>query len=455
MYLCSLKHTGAVTVSLYSTYGKILIHNTMRIEKIVGREVLDSRGNPTVEVDVTLESGAFGRAAVPSGASTGENEALEMRDGDKSRYMGKGVLKAVANVNGPIAEALVGMNALDQVAIDEKMIALDGTDTKSKLGANAILGVSLAVAKAAADYLGQPLYKYIGGVNSYTLPVPMMNIINGGAHSDAPICFQEFMIRPVGACCFHEGIRMGTEVFHNLKAVLKERGLSTAVGDEGGFAPDLDGTEDALNVIIAAIKRAGYEPGKDVTIALDCASSEFYRNGKYDYTWKQADGKQLTSEEQAEYLRKLVDDYPIDSIEDGMDQNDWLGWKILTEKIGDRCQLVGDDLFVTNVKYLERGIAQGCGNSILVKVNQIGSLTETLRAVEMAQRNGYTAVISHRSGETEDATIADIAVATNAGQIKTGSASRSDRMAKYNQLLRIEEELGSTARYGYRKIARR
>ena len=427
----------------------------MKIEKIIGREVLDSRGNPTVEVDVILECGAKGRAAVPSGASTGVNEALELRDGDKGRYLGKGVQKAVANVNGPIAEALVGMNALDQIAIDEAMIALDGTETKSKLGANAVLGVSLAVAKAAADYLDLPLYKYIGGVNSYSLPVPMMNIINGGAHSDAPIAFQEFMIRPVGACCFKEGIRMGTEVFHNLKKVLKARGLSTAVGDEGGFAPNLDGTEDALNVILQAIKEAGYEPGKDITIALDCASSEFFKEGKYDYTWKQADGPIYTSQEQAEYLAKLVSEYPIDSIEDGMAENDWEGWKILTDLIGDRCQLVGDDLFVTNVKYLERGISEGCANSILVKVNQIGSLTETLRAVEMAQRNGYTAVISHRSGETEDATIADIAVATNAGQIKTGSASRSDRMAKYNQLLRIQEELGAAARYGYPRIAKK
>ena len=427
----------------------------MKIEKIIGREVLDSRGNPTVEVDVVLESGAFGRASVPSGASTGVNEALELRDGDKNRYMGKGVLKAVANVNGPIADALVGMSALDQIAIDEKMIALDGTETKSNLGANAILGVSLAVAKAAADYLDLPLYKYIGGANSYVLPVPMMNIINGGAHSDAPIAFQEFMIRPVGACCFREGIRMGTEVFHNLKSVLKARGLSTAVGDEGGFAPALEGTEDALNVIIEAIRKAGYEPGKDVTIGLDCASSEFYKDGKYDYTWKQADGPVYTSEEQAKYLEKLVNEYPIDSIEDGMAENDWAGWKVLTDLIGDRCQLVGDDLFVTNVKYLERGIAEGCANSILVKVNQIGSLTETLRAVEMAQRNGYTAVISHRSGETEDSTIADIAVATNAGQIKTGSASRSDRMAKYNQLLRIQEQLGAAARYGYSKIAKK
>ena len=427
----------------------------MKIEKIIGREVLDSRGNPTVEVDVILECGAKGRAAVPSGASTGVNEALELRDGDKGRYLGKGVQKAVANVNGPIAEALVGMNALDQIAIDEAMIALDGTETKSKLGANAVLGVSLAVAKAAADYLALPLYKYIGGVNSYALPVPMMNIINGGAHSDAPIAFQEFMIRPVGACCFKEGIRMGTEVFHSLKKVLKGRNLSTAVGDEGGFAPNLDGTEDALNVILQAIKEAGYEPGKDITIALDCASSEFFKEGKYDYTWKQADGPIYTSQEQAEYLAKLVSEYPIDSIEDGMAENDWEGWKILTDLIGDRCQLVGDDLFVTNVKYLERGISEGCANSILVKVNQIGSLTETLRAVEMAQRNGYTAVISHRSGETEDATIADIAVATNAGQIKTGSASRSDRMAKYNQLLRIQEELGAAAKYGYPRIAKK
>lgn len=427
----------------------------MRIEKITGREVLDSRGNPTVEVDVILESGARGRAAVPSGASTGVNEALELRDGDKNRYLGKGVLKAVANVNGPIAEALKGMNALDQISIDKKMIELDGTPTKSNLGANAILGVSLAVAKAAADYLDLPLYKYIGGCDTYVLPVPMMNIINGGAHSDAPICFQEFMIRPVGACCFREGIRMGTEVFHSLKKVLKARGLSTAVGDEGGFAPKLEGTEDALNVIMQAIREAGYEPGKDITIGLDCASSEFYKDGKYDYTWKQADGKVLSSEEQAKYLAELISEYPIDSIEDGMAENDWNGWRILTDLVGNRCQLVGDDLFVTNVKYLEKGIEEGCANSILVKVNQIGTLTETLRAVQMAQRNNYTAVISHRSGETEDSTIADIAVATNAGQIKTGSASRSDRMAKYNQLLRIEEELGSNAEYGYKKIRRK
>ena len=427
----------------------------MKIEKIIGREVLDSRGNPTVEVDVILESGAFGRASVPSGASTGVNEALELRDGDKGRYMGKGVEKAVANVNGAIAEALVGMSALDQIAIDEKMLEVDGTETKSNLGANAILGVSLAVAKAAADYLGLPLYKYIGGCNSYALPVPMMNIINGGAHSDAPIAFQEFMIRPIGACCFKEGIRMGTEVFHNLKKVLHDRNLSTAVGDEGGFAPALEGTEDALNVIMQAIEKAGYVPGKDITIGLDCASSEFYKDGVYDYTWKEGDkGAKRSSQEQAEYLKTLVENYPIDSIEDGMAEEDWDGWKILTDLIGNRCQLVGDDLFVTNVKYLQKGIELGCANSILVKVNQIGSLTETLRAVELAQRNGYTAVISHRSGETEDATIADIAVATNAGQIKTGSASRSDRMAKYNQLLRIQEELGANAAYGYGKLTK-
>ncbi len=427
----------------------------MKIEKIVGREILDSRGNPTVEVDVTLESGAFGRAAVPSGASTGVNEALELRDGDPGRYGGKGVLKAVANVNGPIAEALVGMSALDQISIDRAMIELDGTPTKSKLGANAILGVSLAVAKAAADYLDLPLYKYIGGANSYVLPVPMMNIINGGAHSDAPICFQEFMIRPVGACCFPEAIRWGTEVFHALKKVLKDRGLSTGVGDEGGFAPALKSTDDALSAIIDAIVAAGYQPGRDITIGLDCASSEFYKDGMYDYTWKQADGKKLTREQQVDYLEQLIDKYPIDSIEDGMAENDWEGWRLLTERIGNRCQLVGDDLFVTNVKYLRRGIEEGCANSILVKVNQIGTLTETLQAVEMAQRNGYTAVISHRSGETEDSTIADIAVATNSGQIKTGSASRSDRMAKYNQLLRISQQLGADAQYGYPLIRRK
>lgn len=424
-----------------------------KIQKIVGREILDSRGNPTVEVDVTLESGAFGRASVPSGASTGENEALELRDGDKKRYLGKGVLKAVENVNKVIAPALIGMCGLEQRAIDKKMIELDGTKTKSKLGANAILGVSLAVAKAAAAYLGIPLYRYIGGTNTYTLPVPMMNIINAGQHSDAPIAFQEFMIRPVGASSFKEGIRMGTEVFHSLKAVLKARGLSTAVGDEGGFAPKLDRTEDALDTIVKAIKEAGYEPGKDVKIAMDCASSEFYENGIYDYTWKEgADGKKLTSAQQADYLADLISKYPIDSIEDGMAESDWEGWKLLTDKIGSKCQLVGDDLFVTNVEYLKKGIELGCANSILIKVNQIGSLTETLDAIEMAHRHGYTSVTSHRSGETEDSTIADIAVATNSGQIKTGSASRSDRMAKYNQLLRIEEELGNLAVYGYKRV---
>ena len=424
-----------------------------KIQKIVGREILDSRGNPTVEVDVTLESGAFGRASVPSGASTGENEALELRDGDKKRYLGKGVLKAVENVNKVIAPALIGMCGLEQRAIDKKMIELDGTKTKSKLGANAILGVSLAVAKAAADYLEIPLYRYIGGTNTYTLPVPMMNIINAGQHSDAPIAFQEFMIRPVGASSFKEGIRMGTEVFHSLKSVLKARGLSTAVGDEGGFAPKLDGTEDALDTIVKAIKEAGYEPGKDVKIAMDCASSEFYENGIYDYTWKEgADGKKLTSAQQADYLADLISKYPIDSIEDGMAESDWEGWKLLTDKIGSKCQLVGDDLFVTNVEYLKKGIELGCANSILIKVNQIGSLTETLDAIEMAHRHGYTSVTSHRSGETEDSTIADIAVATNSGQIKTGSASRSDRMAKYNQLLRIEEELGDLAVYGYKRV---
>lgn len=425
----------------------------MRIEKIIGREILDSRGNPTVEVDVTLESGFISRASVPSGASTGEHEALELRDGDKKRYLGKGVLKAVNNINEIIAPKLIGMSALDQVAIDHAMLALDGTNTKSNLGANAILGVSLAVAKAAAAYLDVPLYRYIGGTNTYVMPVPMMNIINGGSHSDAPIAFQEFMIRPVGASSFREGLRMGAEVFHALKKVLKDRGLSTAVGDEGGFAPNLEGTEDALNSIIAAIKAAGYEPGKDVMIAMDCASSEFYHDGIYDYTKFEGEkGKKRTADEQIDYLEELINKYPIDSIEDGMSENDWDGWKKLTDRIGNRCQLVGDDLFVTNVDFLAMGIEKGCANSILIKVNQIGSLTETLNAIEMAHRHGYTTVTSHRSGETEDATIADIAVATNSGQIKTGSLSRSDRMAKYNQLLRIEEELGSNAVYGYKKV---
>ncbi|MDR1335254.1 MAG: phosphopyruvate hydratase [Tannerella sp.] len=425
----------------------------MKIESVIGREILDSRGNPTVEVDIVLESGIRGRASVPSGASTGEHEALELRDGDKKRYGGKGVLTAVENINGKIAPAILGRSALDQTGIDRLMLELDGTPTKSNLGANAILGVSLAVAKAAANYLDIPLYKYIGGVNTYVMPVPMMNIINGGSHSDAPIAFQEFMIRPVGAASFKEGLRMGTEVFHALKSVLKGRGLSTAVGDEGGFAPALDGTEDALNAILTAIKAAGYEPGKDVKIGLDCASSEFYDNGIYDYTkFEGAKGEKRTSDQQVDYLEKLINEYPIDSIEDGMSENDWDGWKKLTDRIGSRCQLVGDDLFVTNVDFLSKGIIQGCANSILIKVNQIGSLTETLNAIEMAHRHGYTTVTSHRSGETEDATIADIAVATNSGQIKTGSLSRSDRMAKYNQLLRIEEELGSRAVYGYRKL---
>ena len=425
----------------------------MQIVEIHARVILDSRGNPTIEVEVRTVSGAFGRAAVPSGASTGENEALELRDGDKSRYLGKGVLNAVKNVNEVIAPAVIGMNVADQVGIDKAMIALDGTPTKSKLGANAILGVSLAVARAAADYFGMPLYRYIGGANAKTLPVPMMNIINGGSHSDAPIAFQEFMIRPVGATSFREGLRMGAEVFHALKKVLKDRGLSTAVGDEGGFAPNLEGTEDALNSIIAAIKAAGYEPGKDVMIAMDCASSEFYHDGIYDYTkFEDEKGKKRTADEQIDYLEELINKYPIDSIEDGMSENDWDGWKKLTDRIGNRCQLVGDDLFVTNVDFLAMGIEKGCANSILIKVNQIGSLTETLNAIEMAHRHGYTTVTSHRSGETEDATIADIAVATNSGQIKTGSLSRSDRMAKYNQLLRIEEELGSNAVYGYKKV---
>lgn len=425
----------------------------MEIVKITGREILDSRGNPTVEVEVVLDSGFTGRAAVPSGASTGEHEAIELRDGDKNRYCGKGVLKAVQNVNEIIAPALFGMSALEQRAIDQKLIELDGTPTKSNLGANAMLGVSLAVAKAAAAELDIPLYRYIGGTNTYVLPIPMMNIINGGSHSDAPIAFQEFMIRPVGACCFREGLRMGAEVFHSLKKVLKARGLSTAVGDEGGFAPALNGTEDALNSILEAIRAAGYEPGKDVTIALDCASSEFFKEGVYDYTkFEGANGAKRTPEEQVAYLKGLTEQFPIDSIEDGMAENDWEGWRKLTEAIGSKCQLVGDDLFVTNVDFLRKGIAEGCANSILIKVNQIGTLTETLDAIDMAHRHGYTSVTSHRSGETEDTTIADIAAATNSGQIKTGSLSRTDRIAKYNQLLRIEEELGERAVYGYKRI---
>jgi enolase len=434
----------------------------MKIEKIHAREILDSRGNPTVEVDVVLENGVMGRAAVPSGASTGENEALELRDGDKGRYLGKGTLKAVENVNTIIAPALVGDCVLDQRALDYKMLALDGTPTKSKLGANAILGVSLAAAKAAANALGLPLYRYIGGCNTYTMPVPMMNIINGGSHSDAPIAFQEFMIRPVSAPSIREAVRVGAEVFHNLAKLLKARGLSTAVGDEGGFAPALDGIEDALQIICDAIKAAGYEPGKDVKIAMDCAASEFavQENGEWFYDYKQLkngkkkdpNGKKLSADEQIAFLEHLIDTYPIDSIEDGLDENDWENWVKLTEKVGKKCQLVGDDLFVTNTKFLQKGIEMGAANSILIKVNQIGSLTETLEAIEMAHRHGYTTVTSHRSGETEDATIADIAVATNSGQIKTGSLSRTDRMAKYNQLIRIEEELGATSRYAYKKL---
>jgi enolase len=430
----------------------------MLVNNVLAREILDSRGNPTIEVEVTLESGAFGRAAVPSGASTGENEAIELRDGDKGRYLGKGVLKAVENVNTIIAKEIIGMDATDQVAIDRKLIELDGTKTKSNLGANALLGVSLAVAKAAADYSGMPLYRYIGGANAKVLPVPMMNIINGGSHSDAPIAFQEFMIRPIGAPSFREGLRMGAEVFHNLKKVLKNRSLSTAVGDEGGFAPNLNGIEDALNCIVEAIKNAGYKPGRaenggDVSIALDPAASEFYEDGIYDYTkFEGENAAKRTSEEQVEYLAELVEKFPIDSIEDGMAESDWDGWVALTKRLGDKYQLVGDDNFVTNMEYLKKGIEMGACNSILIKLNQIGTLTETLDAIDMAHRAGYTSVTSHRSGETEDSTIADIAVATNSGQIKTGSLSRSDRMAKYNQLLRIEEELGANAIYGYKKV---
>lgn len=425
----------------------------MKISKITGREILDSRGNPTVEVEVVLESGVMGRASVPSGASTGEHEALELRDGDALRYNGKGVTQAVEHINTIIAPQLLGWSVLEQRAIDRKMIELDGTSAKSRLGANAILGVSLAVAHAAAAYLNIPLYRYIGGSNTYVMPVPMMNIINGGSHSDAPVAFQEFMIRPVGAPTFREGLRMGAEVFHALKKVLHSRGLSTAVGDEGGFAPALNGTEDALKSILEAIRLAGYEPGQDITIGMDCASSEFYKDGLYDYTvFEGKKGERRTSDQQVDFLEQLIEKYPVDSIEDGMSENDWEGWKKLTERIGHRCQLVGDDLFVTNVDFLSKGITLGCANAILIKVNQIGTLSETLDAIEMAHRHGYATVTSHRSGETEDTTIADIAVATNSGQIKTGSMSRSDRMAKYNQLLRIEEELGPLAVYGYHRI---
>jgi enolase len=412
------------------------------------RQILDSRGNPTIEVEVLTENGALGRAAVPSGASTGVHEAVELRDNDKTQYMGKGVLKAVANVNDVIAPALKGFDVFEQNAIDKLMIDLDGTENKGKLGANAILGVSLAAAKAAAQESRQPLYRYIGGVNANTLPIPMMNIVNGGSHSDAPIAFQEFMIMPVGASSFSEALRWGTEVFHNLKKILHDRGLSTAVGDEGGFAPTFEGTEDGVETILKAIEKAGYKPGVDICLAFDCAASEFYKDGKYDYTKFEGDkGAIRTSAEQAEYLASLTEKYPVISIEDGMAEDDWDGWKLLTDRIGSKVQLVGDDLFVTNVKRLQKGIDQDTANSILVKVNQIGTLTETIDAVSLAQTNGYTSVMSHRSGETEDATIADLAVALNCGQIKTGSASRSDRIAKYNQLLRIEEELGPNAKF--------
>ena len=420
----------------------------MKIKKIKAREILDSRGTPTVEAEVTLDCGVKGIAAVPSGASTGENEAIELRDGDPKRYFGKGVLKAVANVNDIIAPKLIGMNVLEQSEIDRIMIDLDGTPNKSRLGANAILAVSLAVAKAAANGLRVPLYRYVGNSDSTIMPVPMMNIINGGSHSDSPIAFQEFMIRPVGATSFSEALRMGAEVFHTLKGILKERGLSTAVGDEGGFAPALDGVEDALDLIMTAINDTGYLPGRDVTIALDCASSEYYKEGAYDYAiFEGAKGRRLDRDAQIVYLKRLVESYPIDSIEDGMSEHDWGGWDFLTQILGNRCQLVGDDLFVTNVEYLARGIKSGCANAILIKPNQIGTLTETLQAIDLAKRHGYNAIMSHRSGETEDTTIADLAVATNCGQIKCGSLSRSERVAKYNRLLKIEQELGGAARW--------
>ena len=425
----------------------------MKIKDIKAREILDSRGTPTVYAEITLENGVKGSASVPSGASTGINEALELRDDDPRRYFGKGVLKAVANVNDIIAPALIGKCVLDQCLIDRIMIDLDGTPNKSRLGANAILAVSLASAKAASNYLNIPLYRYLGSPASNVLPVPMMNIINGGSHSDSPIAFQEFMIRPVGASSFHEGLRMGAEVFHSLKSVLKKNGLNTAVGDEGGFAPVLDNTEHALELIVQAIINAGYEPGKDVTLALDCASSEFYKDNKYDYKIFEGENSRiLTRQEQIEYLNQLISKYPIDSIEDGMSENDWTGWELLTDAAGDKCQLVGDDLFVTNVKYLSRGIKSGAGNAILIKLNQIGTLTETLQAIELAQRNGYKAIVSHRSGETEDTFIADLAVAVGSGQIKTGSLSRSERIAKYNRLLQIEDELAEQAVYGGLKV---
>lgn len=418
---------------------------------ITAREILDSRGNPTIEVDVVLEDGSSGRAAVPSGASTGAHEAVELRDGDKARYLGRGVTKAVAAVNGEIFDTLAGMDAEDQIGLDRAMIDLDGTPNKARLGANAILGVSLANAKAAADASGLPLYRYVGGTAARTLPVPMMNIINGGAHADNPIDFQEFMVMPVGAESFREALRMGAEIFHTLKGALKKAGHNTNVGDEGGFAPNLPSAEAGLDFVMKAVEQAGYKSGKDVYLALDCAATEFFKNGKYDY---EGEGKVRSIDEQVKYLAKLAKDYPIISIEDGMAEDDWEGWKGLTDLIGKTCQLVGDDLFVTNTKRLKQGITKGVANSILVKVNQIGSLTETLEAVEMAHKAAYTAVMSHRSGETEDATIADLAVATNCGQIKTGSLARSDRLAKYNQLLRIEEELGAQAHYAGRSILR-
>lgn len=414
---------------------------------IHARQILDSRGNPTVEVDVTLEDGSMGRAAVPSGASTGAHEAVELRDGDKTTYLGKGVLKAVDAVNGEISDALIGLEAEDQIAIDDAMIALDGTPNKARLGANAILGVSLAVAKAAADASTLPLYRYVGGTSARVLPVPMMNIVNGGAHADNPIDFQEFMIMPVGAPNFSEALRMGAEIFHTLKGALKKAGHNTNVGDEGGFAPNLPSAEAALDFCMKAIETAGYKPGKDIYLAMDCAATEFFKNGAYHY---EGEGKTRSISEQADYLAKLVDAYPIVSIEDGLSEDDWEGWKLVTDKIGHKCQLVGDDLFVTNVTRLSEGISKGVANSILVKVNQIGSLTETVAAVDMAHRAGYTSVMSHRSGETEDSTIADLSVALNCGQIKTGSLARSDRLAKYNQLLRIEEDLGLMARYAGR-----
>lgn len=421
----------------------------MKIKHIYAREILDSRGTPTVYAEVGLDSGVRGSASVPSGASTGVNEAIELRDGDPSRYFGKGVLKAVSNVNEIIAPALAGTCVFEQVAIDRMMIELDGTSNKSRLGANAILAVSLACARAASNCLNTPLYRYLGAPNSNVLPIPMMNIINGGSHSDSPIAFQEFMIRPVGAMSFHEGLRMGTEVFHSLKSVLKDRGLSTAVGDEGGFAPALQSTEQALDMIIEAVYKAGYVPGRDITLALDCASSEFYKDYRYDYKiFEGENAKVLDREGQIDYLKTLMDKYPIDSIEDGMAENDWIGWELLTAETGGRCQLVGDDLFVTNVEYLAKGIKTGAANAILVKLNQIGTLTETLEAIAMAQRNGYKTIISHRSGETEDTFIADLAVATNSGQIKTGSLSRSERIAKYNRLLQIEDELNGYSVYG-------